>query len=132
MTQKPLSVAVGIIRNAQRQFFIACRQAGSHMAGKWEFPGGKVEAGETPEQALIRELREETGIEAHAPQALTDKTFSTGDWLITLHFFLVEHWQGEPYGREGQPSRWLTVDELKEEEFPPANAEMIRWLKQSA
>ncbi|KFX19560.1 8-oxo-dGTP diphosphatase MutT [Pectobacterium betavasculorum] len=129
MTQKQLSVAVGIIRNTEQHYFIARRPDGVHMAGMWEFPGGKVEAGETPEQALIRELHEETGIEASAPQPLNDKTFSTSERIITLHFFLVETWKGEPYGREGQESRWVNVEALREEEFPPANAEMIRWLK---
>ncbi|GKW11993.1 MULTISPECIES: 8-oxo-dGTP diphosphatase MutT [Pectobacterium] len=129
MTQKQLSVAVGIIRNADQQYFIARRPDGVHMAGMWEFPGGKIEEGETPEQGLIRELREETGIEASAPQPLNSKTFSTPERIITLHFFLVETWQGEPYGREGQESRWVSVEALREEEFPPANAEMIRWLK---
>ncbi|ATA26716.1 8-oxo-dGTP diphosphatase [Brenneria goodwinii] len=129
MDQKQLSVAVGIIRNAEQKLFIARRPAGVHMAGMWEFPGGKVEAGETPEQALIRELREETGIEVENPQPLNNKTFATPERMITLHFFLVEHWRGEPYGREGQASRWLRADELLEDEFPPANVDMIRWLK---
>ncbi|MFJ5407487.1 8-oxo-dGTP diphosphatase MutT [Pectobacterium punjabense] len=129
MTQKQLSVAVGIIRNADQQYFIARRPDGVHMAGMWEFPGGKIEEGETPEQGLIRELREETGIEASAPLPLNSKTFSTPERIITLHFFLVETWQGEPYGREGQESRWVSVEALREEKFPPANAEMIRWLK---
>lgn len=129
MMQKQLSVAVGIIRNAEQRFFIARRPDGVHMAGMWEFPGGKVEEDETSEQALIRELREETGIEASNPTPLGEKSFATSERIITLHFFLVESWQGEPYGREGQASRWVSVDELKEDEFPPANAEMIRWLK---
>ncbi|ACS84470.1 8-oxo-dGTP diphosphatase MutT [Musicola paradisiaca] len=132
MALKPLSVAVGIIRNLEHEFFIACRPEGVHMAGKWEFPGGKVEAGETPEQALVRELREETGIDVVNPQHLENKTFPAGERLITLHFFLVEEWRGEPYGREGQRSRWLTVEQLDADEFPPANAEMIRWLKSNA
>ncbi|MGM3174534.1 8-oxo-dGTP diphosphatase MutT [Dickeya lacustris] len=129
MVQKSLSVAVGIIRNPQQAFFIARRPEGVHMAGKWEFPGGKVEEGETPEQALVRELHEEVGIDVVSAQPLESKTFSAGDRIITLHFFLVEQWHGEPYGREGQASRWLRADELDENAFPPANAEMIKRLK---
>ncbi|KAA9002592.1 8-oxo-dGTP diphosphatase MutT [Affinibrenneria salicis] len=131
MTQKQLSVAVGIIRNSEQRYFITRRPQGVHMGGMWEFPGGKVEEGETPEQGLIRELQEETGITALQPHFLESKQVDVPGRLITLHFFLVERWQGEPWGREGQPMRWLPVDELQEDEFPPANADIIRRLKSS-
>jgi 8-oxo-dGTP diphosphatase len=62
VTVKKVNIAVGIIRNADKQIFITQRDASSHMAGFWEFPGGKIESGETAEQALVRELQEEVGI----------------------------------------------------------------------
>lgn len=127
--KKQIKVVAAIIENEQEEILCALRSPTMTMPNMWEFPGGKVEAGETPEQALIRELREETGIEVENPQPLNNKTFATPERMITLHFFLVEHWRGEPYGREGQASRWLRADELLEDEFPPANVDMIRWLK---
>lgn len=122
---KQLEIAVGIIRNPQQEIFITQRAAGSHMAGFWEFPGGKIEAGETPEQALVRELSEETGIVPTAIQPLESVAHTFSDRQITLHVFLVEAWQGEPYGREGQPMRWVKQQALRAEEFPPANAGII-------
>ena len=129
VTLKHLTIAVGIIRNPQHEIFITQRNAASHMAGFWEFPGGKVEAGETPEQALKRELGEETGIVPLAVQPLKIVEHTFDDRRVTLHFFLVEAWQGEPYGREGQPMRWVSQHALREEEFPPANAGIIALLK---
>ncbi|MDZ7279484.1 8-oxo-dGTP diphosphatase MutT [Pantoea eucrina] len=122
---KHLQVAVGIIRNAHQHIFLAQRSANSYMANKWEFPGGKIEDNETPEQALKRELMEETGIEVTRAQALGEADHSYDDLRVTLHFFLVEGWQGEPYGREGQPQRWVAQRDLVAEEFPAANHALI-------
>lgn len=129
MTLKQLNIAAGIIRNSGKEIFITQRDASSHMAGFWEFPGGKIEAGETPDQAVIRELQEEVGIEAKAPVLLKTLEHRFPDRIITLYFFLVEEWQGEPYGKEGQPKRWVKQSDLKAEEFPPANEAVVNALK---
>lgn len=125
MTVKQLNISVGIIRNDQKQIFITQRDATSHMAGFWEFPGGKIESGETPEQALIRELQEEVGIDAAEPELIRTLKHSFPDRVVNLHFFLVQSWSGEPYGREGQPKRWVAQTELQEADFPAANAEIV-------
>ncbi|AHG21217.1 nucleoside triphosphate hydrolase [Chania multitudinisentens RB-25] len=125
---KHLNIAVGIIRNPQQEIFITRRAADSHMAGFWEFPGGKVEQGETPEQALCRELQEETGINLQQVQLLDVLEHRFTDRIVTLNFYLVESWAGQPYGREGQPMRWVKQADLREEEFPEANANIIRLL----
>lgn len=122
---KHLQVAVGIIRNTERQIFLAQRAASSYMANKWEFPGGKIEQDESAEQALKRELMEETGIEVTSANAIGQADHSYEDLRVTLHFFLVEGWNGEPYGREGQPQRWVEQQDLVADEFPPANHELI-------
>lgn len=122
---KHLQVAVGIIRDAQQNIFLAQRSAKSHMGNMWEFPGGKIESGETPEEALKRELHEETGIEVVQAIAYDIAEHEDSALRVTLHFFLVDQWQGTPYGREGQPERWLAQRDLKAGEFPPANAPVI-------
>ncbi|ROR05152.1 8-oxo-dGTP diphosphatase [Erwinia sp. JUb26] len=129
---KYLHIAVGIIRDAQKRIFLTQRSADSHMANKWEFAGGKLELGETAEQALKRELNEEVGIDAVSFLPFMTIKHQFDDRHVTIEFFIVEEWLGEPYGREGQPQRWIAQSELVAEEFPPANAEVIARLKASA
>ncbi|WP_037377308.1 8-oxo-dGTP diphosphatase MutT [Serratia sp. M24T3] len=122
---KQRNIAVGIIRNAQKEIFLTLRDPSSHMAGFWEFPGGKIESGETPVEALVRELQEEVGIDTRHPVLIRTLQHTFPDRIVNLHFFIVEQWSGEPYGKEGQPMRWVAQSELKESDFPPANAEIV-------
>ncbi|EKN3346679.1 8-oxo-dGTP diphosphatase MutT [Yersinia ruckeri] len=126
---KHLQIAVGIIRNAQQEIFITQRAVNAHMAGFWEFPGGKIELGETPDAALYRELLEETGIVVQNAIPIKTLEHHFSDRIVTLMFYLVEQWQGEPFGREGQPMRWVKQSELQAEEFPPANLSIVELLR---
>ena len=125
---KQLQIAVGIIRNQQKEIFITQRAADAHMANKWEFPGGKIEAGESPDRALIRELQEETGITVQKAELFETLEYQFPDRHISLWFYLVEQWEGEPWGKEGQPGRWVAQHQLIADEFPPANEPVIQKL----
>ncbi|MBW7983037.1 8-oxo-dGTP diphosphatase MutT [Enterobacillus tribolii] len=128
MTRKHLHIAVGIIRNEKGEVFITRRVGDSHLAGLWEFPGGKIEAGESPEQGLRRELMEETGIQVQQSELLCSLDHHFDDRTVTLYFYLVEHWQGTPFGREGQPERWVHQHALNAGEFPEPNKPVIELL----
>ncbi|WP_213134504.1 8-oxo-dGTP diphosphatase MutT [Citrobacter sp. FP75] len=125
---KILQIAVGIIRNQQNEIFITQRAADAHMANKLEFPGGKIEAGETPEQALVRELQEEVGITPIHSTLFEKLEYQFPDRHITLWFWLVESWEGEPWGKEGQPAHWIAQSALNVDDFPPANEPVIKKL----
>jgi 8-oxo-dGTP diphosphatase len=127
---KQLKIAVGIIRNPQGEIFITQRAADAHMANKLEFPGGKIEVDETPEQALVRELQEEIGITATGFTLFDKLSYEFPDRHVTLWFFIVESWEGEPWGKEGQPGRWIAQNALVAADFPPANEPVISKLQQ--
>jgi len=104
---------------------------GKSMAGLWEFPGGKVEAGETPEVALIRELQEELGIDTWesclAP--LTFASHSYDDFHLLMPLFACRKWKGTPQPREGQTLRWVRANKLRDYPMPPADVPLIPILR---
>ena len=125
---KILQISVGIIRNVSGEIYITQRAADAHMAHKWEFPGGKIESGESPQEAVIRELEEEVGIVVTSLQPFDKLEYQFPDRHITLWFRLVDSWEGAPWGKECQPGRWVAQRDLVADEFPPANAPVIEKL----
>ena len=129
MTGKPtIRVAAGILVDAQR-IFIAQRVDGRHGDGLWEFPGGKIEPGESAEQALQRELAEELGIIVTAVQPALKHQHNYPERSVSLEFFIVTKWTGQPIGREGQPVLWCPFEELSARPWMPANQCVLDWLR---
>lgn len=122
---KTIHVAVGVIVDAQHNILIALRPDDSHQGGLWEFPGGKVELGETVQQALARELNEELGIQATAFSPLINIHHDYGDKAVHLDVWWVDAFSGQPEGREGQPVQWVAAKVLADYEFPKANEPII-------
>jgi 8-oxo-dGTP diphosphatase len=120
-----IRVAVGVIKNPQGQVLIALRDDTRHQGGLWEFSGGKIEAHETAEQALKRELKEELAIEVINATPLITIHHSYPDRAVQLIVFLVEQFVGEPHSAEGQAIQWVHVNDLKKYPFPAANQAII-------
>jgi 8-oxo-dGTP diphosphatase len=125
-----LVTAVALI-DVDGRILLAQRPEGKSLAGLWEFPGGKVEAGETPEAALIRELREELGIDTKesclAP--LTFASHSYDDFHLLMPLFACRRWQGIPTPREGQTLAWVRAADLRNYPMPPADIPLIPILR---
>ncbi|MEQ1559910.1 MAG: Nudix family hydrolase [Methyloglobulus sp.] len=124
-SQPVLQVAVGVIKNSSGQILISFRDTRLHQGGLWEFPGGKIEAMETSEQALIRELKEELDITVSTATPLITINHQYPDLAVRLHVFSVENFMGEAKSEEGQAIKWVEVDDLPNYAFPAANQPII-------
>jgi 8-oxo-dGTP diphosphatase len=126
LTGRPrIAVVAGILSDAGGRVLIARRRPGQHGAGFWEFPGGKLAAGETAAAALGRELAEELGIQVEAAESFFALEHDYPDRRVALEFFLVTRFRGEPVAREGQPLRWVAVGELAAAGLLPADEPVV-------
>lgn len=125
-----LVVAVALI-DTDGRVLIAQRPEGKQLAGLWEFPGGKVEPGERPEAALIRELREELGIDVTeaclAPFVFTSHAYETFHLLMPL--YLCRRWSGVVQAREHSALKWVKPNQLSQWPMPPADEPLVAWLR---
>ncbi len=126
-----LHVAAGILRNAAGEVLIAERICDGPFNGLWEFPGGKIDTDETSAVALRRELREELGIEVTTAEPFMRLSHEYLDRTVDLEFFLVNDWDGDPDGLEGQGLRWVTVSQLDAAELLPADAPLVEALRKA-
>jgi 8-oxo-dGTP diphosphatase len=116
-------VAACVLLDGDGRLLIARRPAGRPLTGLWEFPGGKVEGGETPEHALVRELAEELGIDIAATDLapLTFASHAYPDFHLLMPLYLCRRWRGTAAAHEGQELQWVRPDELAEYAMPPAD-----------
>jgi 8-oxo-dGTP diphosphatase len=126
-TRPPVDVAVGVLLRDDGAFLVTSRPPGKVYAGYWEFPGGKLESGETVEQALRRELVEELGITIGAAVPWQTTTFDYPHALVRLHFCKVVAWEGELQMREGQQMAWQQLP-VTVEPVLPGTVPVLRWL----
>jgi 8-oxo-dGTP diphosphatase len=125
-----LVAAVALV-DTDGRVLIAQRPEGKSMAGLWEFPGGKVDAGETPEVALVRELKEELGIET-ATSCLAPIAFASHGYEkfhLLMPVFACRKWRGTPHGHEGQALKWVMPMELSRHPMPPADVPLVGLLR---
>ena len=126
LTKRPhwIPVVVGLIQK-KGQILVGQRPEGSSLPGVWEFPGGKVELGEDPDQALIRELDEELGIAVNDPEIQFSVTHNYTETGILLIFYKVQYWTGEPKDLHHDNIKWVDAHELKALELPDANKKAL-------
>ena len=120
-------VAVGVLIRADGALLFTSRPVGKVYAGYWEFPGGKLEPGETPEQALVRELREELGVEASVGEALICVRLDSPGRCLLLDVREVSY-SGQPQGMEGQALVWVLPQALRDYPMPPADLPVVEAL----
>ena len=128
-----MSVALQVVAGAllrDDQVLIAERPAGRHLAGRWEFPGGKISTGESDAEALARELLEELGVRIHASVHLMTLTHDYPDRSVELRLYAVSGFDGEPQGLDGQRLRWVPIAQLGAEDILEADRPFIEALQQ--
>ncbi|MFP6776829.1 MAG: (deoxy)nucleoside triphosphate pyrophosphohydrolase [Alphaproteobacteria bacterium] len=130
--QKPILLVAAIaLVDADGRVLIAQRPKGKHLEGLWEFPGGKLRDGETPEGALIRELNEELGIDVEhtclAPLSFASHDY--GEFHLLMPLYVCRVWSGIPRGREGQQLKWVRPSKLTDWPMPPADAPLVAMLR---
>ncbi|MER8463670.1 (deoxy)nucleoside triphosphate pyrophosphohydrolase [Mesorhizobium sp. M1396] len=125
-----LLVAACALVDADGRVLLAQRPEGKQLAGLWEFPGGKVEPGETPEQCIIRELHEEIGVETDIPclAPLTFASHSYDDFHLLMPLFICRRFRGIAHPREGQALKWVRPKQMRDYPMPPADAPLIPFL----
>ncbi|TCQ07561.1 8-oxo-dGTP diphosphatase [Rhizobium sp. PP-F2F-G36] len=125
-----LLVAACALIDGDGRILLAQRPEGKSMAGLWEFPGGKVETGETPEETLIRELEEELGIRTKVAclAPLTFASHAYEDFHLLMPLYVCRRYEGVPQGREGQALKWVRAKALRDYPMPPADEPLIPYL----
>ena len=129
LTKPRMRVVAAALFDAARRVLIAERPAGKHMAGWWEFPGGKVSVGESDRDALTRELREELGIEAQPESEIMTLTHEYPDRTVDLVLWRATLTQGTPRGLDGQQLKWVDCQALGSERLLPADAPFVAALQ---
>ena len=124
-----IHVAVGVLIDSKGCVLLTRRLKGTHLAGYWEFPGGKVESGESVQTALARELEEELGTRIGETVPMMPVSHDYGEKQVLLDVQQVKDWNGEPHGVEGQPLAWVDAGLLDEFQVPEANAEIMSRVK---
>lgn len=127
--RRSIHVVAAVITDARGRILLNRRTENRDMAGLWEFPGGKRETGESSEQALVRELREELGIEAEIGDWIMDVPQAYPDKHLRLEVRHVRSWKGSPRGREGQAITWVAPDKLSRYSMPPADLPVVAALR---
>jgi 8-oxo-dGTP diphosphatase len=127
-----IEVTAALIRDDEGRYLITQRRQGSHLEGLWEFPGGKLEADETPEMGLRRELAEELTATFEVGPLVETIHWEYPDRTIVLRFYRCRHLSGPIAPREGQAMAWATPAQLADYKFPPADGALIQRLKSSA
>ena len=125
MSKPYVEAAVAVLRRPDGQVLLGQRPEGKPWAGWWEFPGGKIEQGETPFHALQRELHEELGVEAEVAYPWVTRTFEYPERIVKLRFFVIPQWHGEPHGRENQQLSWQHPARLEVGPMLPANTPIL-------